>query len=98
MIYIGGANCEPCKIWKGTQKRDWVKSKEYPLVRYVEIEPMELQEAYVARNWREWRWVLDGIQQRAGTPRFIVLKNRDIISNSTSWTSTYGTIKLALGG
>lgn len=97
VIYVGGSNCDPCKIWKGTQKREWVKSREYPLVRYVEIEPMELQEAYVARHWREWRWVLDEIQQRAGTPRFIVLRDRQIVSNSTSWTATYTAIKTAVG-
>lgn len=97
VLYIGGANCDVCKIWKGTDRSQWRKSPEYAAVRYVEIEPMDLRDAYVPREWKDWRWVLEKIPVHAGTPRFIVLRDRQIVSNSTSWSTTYTAIKTVVG-
>lgn len=97
VIYIGGWDCGPCLAWKRNQKPAWVASAEYRRVRYMEIESPRLREAYEPRYWpEEWRWVLDQLPQKRGTPRFLVIRGRTILANhfaTSRWNDTLEAVR-----
>ena len=70
-------------------------------VQYLEIEPATTNDAYLPRYWRDWAWVLERLPVQRGTPRFIVLKDREIVGNffqGNPWPPTYNVIKTVLDG
>ena len=82
VVYIGGLDCGPCRAWQRDQKPVWVASRDYTRVHYVEIESPRLREAYQPRYWpQEWRWALEQLPQKRGTPRFLVIKDHTIVAN-----------------
>ena len=103
VIYIGGWDCGPCNYWKSTYKKDWLASPEYKQVTWIEIEAPHLKEAYEDRYWpTELRPVRDQLPVKAGTPRFVIVKDGKVVSNQFRgddfWTRTVADIKKGLAG
>jgi hypothetical protein len=101
VIYVGGADCEPCSRWKNRYKAKWLASPEYRQVTWIEVESPKLKEAYQARYWPgELKAVLDQLPRRSGTPRFLIVKDGRIVSNEfgvTKWEHTMADLKKLLG-
>jgi hypothetical protein len=101
VIYVGGRDCPPCWEWKQLDRPDWLASALVKRVRYVEVEPATLREAYEAWHWPpDLRPVLDGLPRKAGTPRFVVLKGDQVVANEfghTRWEATLEAIRAAVG-
>jgi hypothetical protein len=101
VIYIGGIDCEPCTRWKKNYKSQWLASPEYKKVRWVEVDPPSLLMAYLPKYWpEELRPVLDKLPRRAGTPRFLIVRDGQVLSNQFGgnyWPVTLGDIRKYVG-
>ena len=101
VIYVGGGDCPPCTQWKNTQKPRWLASPEYRKVTWVEVESPHLKDAYKERYWpAELRPVLAELPRKTGTPRFLIVRDGEVLSNefgSGRWTATMADLKKQLG-
>jgi hypothetical protein len=100
VIYVGGLDCPPCTEWKNTQKARWLASPEYKKVTWVEVESPKLREAYKERYWPvDLRPVLAQIPRKSGTPRFLIVKDGQVVSNEfggSRWAATMADLKKLL--
>jgi hypothetical protein len=101
VIYVGGWDCPPCAVWKKTQKARWLASPEFQQVRWIEIESPRLKEAYQDRYWPlEVKPLLAKLPRRSGTPRFLIVRDGEILSNQfgvPGWSTTMADLKKLLG-
>jgi hypothetical protein len=82
VIYVGGLDCRPCDTWKKKHKAEWLASPEYRRVTWIEIESPRLKEAYQERFWPgDLRPVLEQLPRKSGTPRFLLVKDDQVIAN-----------------
>jgi len=97
IVYIGGADCPPCASWKTKYKARWMASPEFRRIRWIEVEPPRLREAYQARFWEgPLEPIFAQLPQRFGTPRFLVVQNGQIIDNQlgvSSWLRVLSEVK-----
>jgi hypothetical protein len=101
VIYIGGWDCPPCIGWKNTYKKVWLESPEFKQVTWIEIDAPHLTRAYDDAYWPvKLRSIRDQLPVKSGTPRFLIVKNGQIIANrfrgGDYWTGTVADIKKAL--
>ena len=101
VIYVGGWDCPPCAVWKKTRKAAWLASPEYRKVTWVEIESPRLRDAYQERYWPlELKPLLAKLPRRSGTPRFLIVRGNQILSNEFGvprWDATMADLKKLLG-
>jgi hypothetical protein len=97
IVYIGGADCPPCLSWKTKYKARWMASPEFRKIRWIEVEPPSLKEAYQARFWGgPLEPILAQLPQKSGTPRFLVVQDGQIIDNQlgvSSWLRVLSEVK-----
>jgi hypothetical protein len=100
VIYVGGWDCPPCAQWKNTQKARWLASPEFHKVTWIEVEAPRLREAYQERYWpAELRPVLARLPRKSGTPRFLIVKDGQVVSNEfggSRWAATMADLKKLL--
>ena len=100
VIYVGGWDCPYCTTWKNRYKADWVASAEFKRVKWTEIDPPKLREAYQERYWPgELKAVLDQIPRKSGTPRFLIVADGKLVSNKFGvgdWEHSLGDLKKIL--
>lgn len=100
VVYVGGWDCPPCIQWKNTQKAGWLASAEFQRVTWIEVEAPKLKEAYQERYWPgELKPILDQIPRKSGTPRFLIVKDGQIVSNEFGggrWAATLTDLKKLL--
>jgi hypothetical protein len=101
VVYIGGEDCPPCHHWARAYKAKWLASPEFRQVTWIEIDPPKFREAYQARYWPgELKLILEQIPRKSGAPRFLIVKDGQIVSNqfgSTKWEATLADLKTLLG-
>jgi hypothetical protein len=101
VIYVGGWDCPPCAQWKKTEKARWLASPEYHKVTWIEVEAPRLRDAYRERYWPdELKPVLARLPRKAGTPRFLIVRDGRILFNefgTQSWTPLVADLKKLLG-
>ena len=101
VIYVGGWDCPPCAVWKKTRKPAWLASPEFRKVAWFEIESPRLREAYQERYWPlELKPLLAKLPRKAGTPRFLIVRGNEILSNEFGvprWDATMAELKKLLG-
>jgi hypothetical protein len=92
MIYVGGWDCPYCVAWRKQHEKAWRASPEFKQVTWIEVDPPRLREAYQPRFWKgELEDVLEQIPRKSGTPRFLIVKDGQIVSNelgSNKWGIT----------
>jgi hypothetical protein len=82
MIFVSGQDCSYCRMWRNRYEESWRASPEFRHVTWTEIEPAHLREAYQARYWpSDLRDVLDQVPRKSGTPRFLIVRDGEIVSN-----------------
>lgn len=100
VIYIGGQDCPPCQRWRASYHSRWLASNEFQKVSWFEIEPIHLRDAYDERNWpRALRPVLAQVPRKSGTPRFLIVRDGQIVSNqigANHWVTTLADLKTYL--
>ena len=100
VIYVGGWDCGPCTQWKNKYKAAWLASPEFRRVAWIEVEAPKLREAYQERYWpAELRPVLARLPRKSGTPRFLIVKDGQVVSNefgSSRWAATMADLKKLL--
>ena len=101
VIYVGGWDCPPCAVWKKTRKAAWLASPEYRQVTWIEIESPRLRDAYQERYWPlELKPLLAKLPRKSGTPRFLIVRGNEILSNEFGvprWDATMADLKKLLG-
>lgn len=101
VVYVGGWDCPYCTVWKNEHKAAWLASDLARHVRYVEIDPPKLKEAYQERYWpQDLLPVLAQVPRKSGTPRFLVVKNGKLVANefgNGQWPKALEAIKKAVG-
>src|SRR5476649_801210 len=97
IIYVGGEDCPPCHYWKAKYKAEWLASPEFQKVQWIEVESHQLKEAYQARFWEgKLKPILDQLPRKSGTPRFLVVRDGQVIDNqlgSNSWSRVLFDVK-----
>lgn len=100
VIYVGGADCQPCSNWKSKHKAAWLASPEFKKVTWVEVDPPKLKEAYQDRYWpSDLKPILDQLPRKTGTPRFLIVQDGKIVSNefgSNKWAQTMTDLRKVL--
>ena len=101
VIYVGGEDCPPCHRWAKAYKAKWLASAEFRGVTWIEIDPPRFREAYQERYWPgELKPILDQIPRKTGAPRFLIVRDRLLVSNQlggTKWEATLADLKTLLG-
>ena len=101
VVYVGGWDCAPCATWKKRYKADWLASPEFTRVTWIEVESPKLKDAYQERYWPdELRPVLQSLPRKSGTPRFLVVRNGQVIANEfgvSTWTKILDVVKKQIG-
>lgn len=102
VIYVGGLDCPYCTVWKKQYEAAWLASPEYGRVSWIEVESPKLREAYQDRFWPgALKNVLAQIPEKNGTPRFLIVKDGQIVSNELGvnhWEDTLTRIRRLVGG
>jgi hypothetical protein len=80
VVNVHAWDCPPCLRWQNTYKKDWENSREFKLVRYVEIDSPTIRQAYAERYWPDDLKPLLKTVNR-GVPRFLIVKDGRILSN-----------------
>ena len=101
VVYVGGWDCEPCATWEKRYKAEWVASREFARVTWIEVESPKLKEAYLERYWpEELRPVLASLPRKSGTPRFLVVRDGRVIANEfgvSTWIKVLDVVKKQTG-
>jgi hypothetical protein len=101
VVYVGGWDCPPCTQWKNTRKAAWLASPEFSQVTWIEIEAPRLKEAYQQRYWPgDLKPILDQLPRKSGTPRFLIVRNGQVIANEfggSKWGGIMAELKKLLG-
>ena len=101
VVYVGGWDCEPCATWKKRYKAEWVASREFARVTWIEVESPTLKAAYQERYWpEELRPVLASLPRKSGTPRFLVVRDGRVIANEfgvSTWIKVLDVVKKQTG-
>ncbi|UYN94284.1 MAG: hypothetical protein KIT25_19925 [Enhydrobacter sp.] len=101
VIYVGGWDCTPCLAWRNKYKAEWLASPEFKRVTWIEVEAPRLKEAYQQRYWpAELHAVLEQLPRKSGTPRFLIVRDGEVVSNefgSSKWLVTMAELRKLLG-
>jgi hypothetical protein len=101
VVYIGGWDCPYCTIWKNEYKGAWIASPMFMKVRWTEIDPPHLREAYQERYWPgDLKPILDQLPHKSGTPRFLVVEGGRVVFNElgvNKWEDSLSLLRQALG-
>jgi hypothetical protein len=100
VIYVGGRDCPYCTLWQKKYKAQWLASPEFRQVTWIEVDVPHLREAYQERHWPgELRPVLARLPRKSGTPRFLIVKDGQVVSNEfggSRWAATMADLKKLL--
>ena len=100
MIFVSGQDCSYCRMWRNKYEESWRASPEFQHVTWTEIEPAHLREAYQARYWpADLHDILDQVPRKNGTPRFLIVKDGEIVSNelgTNKWGVTLNRLRKLL--
>ena len=101
LFYLGGWDCPPCVAWKNHEKPRMVAAPEYGRITYVEIDVPNLKHVMEEQYWpAQHRPILAQLQNRGGTPRFIVAKDGkvvlDVITNNP-WAQAWHKVRELVG-
>lgn len=101
VIYIGGKDCGPCVLWRTYSYPKWRASPEYGRVRYVDIEPDSLRDAYKSAHWPDGLGsIRSAVSHIRATPRFVLARGRKVILTDiggAGWQNVYAATRHALG-
>jgi len=91
LLYIGAADCAPCRSWQRGAGAAFRSSPEFSRVSYREVESPTaldlLKDEYWPNDLREYR---DRLDRRAGVPLWIVISDRHIVEQAfgeSQWRS-----------
>ena len=101
VIYVGGRDCPYCILWENKYKAGWLASPEFRQVTWIEVDPPHLREAYEEQHWPgELKAVLDQIPRKSGTPRFLIVRDGQVVANEfggSKWAVIMADLKKLLG-
>ena len=101
VVYVGGWDCPYCTVWKQEYEKGWVDSAYYKQVEWTEVDVPHLREAYEERYWQgELEPIREQLKKKAGTPRFIVVRDGKVVSSElgvNKWEDTVSLIRTLLG-
>ncbi|MBV8391664.1 MAG: hypothetical protein JOY81_00635 [Alphaproteobacteria bacterium] len=101
MIYVGGHDCTYCTLWRNKYEAAWRASPEFRRVTWIEIDPPHLRDAYQPRYWQgELRPVLDQLPRKGSTPRFLVVRDGEVVVNMVGiykWPAVLDRLREILG-
>ena len=101
VVYVGGQDCSFCTMWQNRYKAAWLVSPTFAQVRWVEVDPPHLRDAYRERHWpTALRPILEQVPRKSGTPRFLIATEGRIVSNQlgvNNWEVTLADLKNLLG-
>ena len=101
VVYVGGLDCPYCTVWKKEYEKDWQASPYFKQVEWIEVDVPHLSEAYQERYWQgELEPIREQLKKKAGTPRFIVVRDGKVVSSElgvNKWEDTVSLIRTLLG-
>lgn len=101
VINIHALDCPPCLRWENVYKTEWLRSPEYKLVRYVQIESPSISESYLPKHWPQDLLPVLAQTGGRGVPRYLIEKDGRIISDRygvDNWPNTVSDLKKFLAG
>jgi hypothetical protein len=101
VVYVGGQDCPYCTVWRKHYEADWRSSEAFTKIRWTEIDPAHLREAYQERYWQgELAAIREQLPKKSGTPRFVVVRDGKVVSNElgvNKWENSVVVIRSLLG-
>ena len=96
VINVHALDCPPCLRWENAYKTEWLRSPEYKLVRYVQIESPSISESYLPKHWPQDLQPVLAQTGGSGVPRYLIVKDGRIISDRfgiDNWPNTVSDLK-----
>lgn len=91
LLYVRSSACPYCREWEVFAEPDWLRSPERSRLSYRVLDFFHFSNITAASGWPEdVRWVRDELQLTRGTPRFILIRDRNILGSyfgSNRWQS-----------
>ncbi len=90
VIYIGARNCGYCLEWEGEEERQFLASETRKRLTYRRLIFRSFRNVTSNGVWPgDLVWVRDRLGIRSGTPRFIVVREQEILlttSGTEAWS------------
>jgi len=101
VVYVGGADCPYCTVWKKEYQKGWLDSAYIKQVQWIEVDVPHLREAYQQRYWQgDLAAIREQLRDKSGTPRFIVVRDGKVVSSElgvNKWEDTVSLVRTLLG-
>jgi hypothetical protein len=92
LLYVGAADCAPCRTWQAGDGRRFRESGEFAGVRYREVKSPTLRGVLDDEFWPEdLRGYRARLGRGAGVPLWLVIGDREILATgfgAAQWRST----------
>lgn len=80
LVYIGAADCAPCRVWQNTEGARFRTSPEFAKLIYREVKSPKLQGLLSDEYWpADLRVFRDQLDRRAGAPMWLVVGDREML-------------------
>ena len=84
LLYLSAEDCAPCRTYERREFPEWLRSEAAKHVEFRKLDFYTFRDTQTDRGWpRDLRWVREKTYVRKVTPRFVVLVDRQVVSNRT---------------
>jgi hypothetical protein len=91
LLYVGAADCAPCRVWQNGDAVRFRESAEFARVTYREVKSPTLRDALSDEMWPgDLRRYRDRLGRNAGVPLWLVVGDGEILAQgfgASQWRS-----------
>jgi len=89
LLYVGAADCGPCRAWQSGDGARFRASAEFARVTYREVKSPTLRDVLNDEYWPDdLRWSRDRLGQNAGVPLWLIIADHEVVGKGlgvTQW-------------
>jgi hypothetical protein len=91
LLYVGAADCAPCRVWQSGEGARFRASAEFARLTYREVKSPTLRDVLNDELWPDdLRWSRDRLGRNAGVPLWLVIADHEIVGRwfgASQWRS-----------
>lgn len=81
LLYVGAADCAPCRTWQDGDRARFLRSAEFARVEYHEVKSPKLRELLNDDHWpADLRGYRDRIGRRTGVPAWLLVGDGEVLA------------------
>lgn len=99
LVYLGARNCGYCLEWEGDQEQAFLASAERRAITYRRLIFASFRDLTVDRVWpADLVWIRDELGITGGTPRYVVVRGRELLLSAVGTDDWSGIVLPTLRG